>query len=158
MSEVMKHRAQPPSSNPYVAADWLRRRHPRVAELVARVAGRDTEDWVDELARAIGDCVENNRAWDAYERVHRAPDDNEAWEAWHAAGPENTGRGSAFAVMSSGEQNLVRLVATLARGSSVGDAQRVPWSVHDISFDQSGAAVVLDWLQIVRAQLLVIMD
>ena len=63
------------------------------------------------------------------------------------AGPSNTARGTAFAVMSGGEQRLVRLMATLCPST------RVAWSVSDVGFDERGAAVLHDWLQIVRAQL-----
>lgn len=56
----------------------------------------------------------------------------------------NTPRGRAFAVMSSGEQRLVRLVATLCPRT------RVLWSVDEICFDHRGAAVLQDWLAIVR--------
>ena len=67
--------------------------------------------------------------------------------AWVDAEPSNTPRGQAFAVMSSGEQRLIRLVATLC------PATRVPLSVDEIRFDERGAAVLADWLVIVRRQL-----
>ena len=62
--------------------------------------------------------------------------------AWLDAGPSNTTRGAAFAVMSGGEQRMVRLVATPCR------RPRVPWSVGDIGFDERGAAVLEDWLRL----------
>lgn len=67
--------------------------------------------------------------------------------AWLDAGPSNTARGAAFGVMSGGEQRMVRLVATLCPST------RVPWSVGDVEFDERGAAVLQDWLQIVHSQL-----
>ncbi len=67
--------------------------------------------------------------------------------AWLNAGPANTARGTAFAVISGGQQRRVRLVATLC------PQVRVAWSVSDIGFDERGAAVLHDWLQIVRAQM-----
>lgn len=54
---------------------------------------------------------------------------------------------AAFAVMASAEQRLVRLMATFC------PRVRVAWSVSDIGFDERGAAVLHDWLQIVHAQL-----
>lgn len=114
-----------------------------------RVAG-DAEDWLDELAaNAVVDCVDHARAWRAYEAEHREPLDEGAYEAWVGAGPSNTARGAAFAVMSGGEQRMVRLVATLCPRA------RVPWSVGDVGFDERGAAVFDDWLQIVHGQLAV---
>lgn len=56
----------------------------------------------------------------------------------------NTARGAAFAVISGGEQRLVRLVATLFPQA------RVAWSVSDVGFDEGGAPVLRDWLQIVQ--------
>jgi len=50
--------------------------------------------------------------------------------------------------MSGGEQRLVPLVATLCPST------RLASSVSDIGFDERGAAVLHDWLQIVHAQLL----
>ncbi|RIQ11123.1 hypothetical protein [Jiangella rhizosphaerae] len=47
--------------------------------------------------------------------------------------------------MSSGEKNLIRLLATLGG--------RAAWSLLDVSFDQRGAAVLADWLAVVHAQL-----
>ena len=131
---------------PYEAADWLRARYPWVDQLAGRIAG-DAEGWLDGLAGAVADGVANAHAWREYERRHREPMDEGAYEAWLDAGPSNTARGAAFAVMSGGEQRMVRLVATLCPRT------RVPWSVGDIGFDERGAAVLDDWLQIVHGQL-----
>lgn len=101
-------------------------------------------------AGAVLDCAEQHRAWAAYAVRVPAPadrDGDQAFDRWEAAGPVNTPRGSAFAVMSSGEQRLVRLVATLC------PRVRVPWSVDEIGFDHHSAAVLADWLAIVRRQL-----
>ncbi len=56
----------------------------------------------------------------------------------------NSARGAAFAVISGGEQRRVRLVATLCPQA------RVAWSVSDVGFDEGGALVLRDWLQIVQ--------
>ena len=133
-------------TEPYEAADWLRARHQWVDQLAGRIAG-DAEDWLDELAGAVADGVEHAQAWRDYEQRHREPLDEGAYVAWLDAGPSNTARGAAFAVMSAGEQRMVRLVATLC------PRPRAPWSVGDIGFDERGAAVLDDWLQIVRGQL-----
>jgi hypothetical protein len=127
----------------YEAARWLRVRHRWVDELVGRIE-TGTQDWLDDLAGAITDCAENAAAWREYERAHPEPFSEGAYVAWLDAGPSNTTRGRTFAVMSSGEQRLVRLVATLC------PATRVPWSVAEIEFDERGAAVLADWLVIVR--------
>ena len=122
-------------TEPYEAADWLRARHQCMDQLAGRIAG-DAEDWLGELAGAVADCVEHSQAWREYER-HREPMDQGAYVAWLNAGPSNTARGAAFAVMSGGEQRMVRLVATLCART------RVPWSVGDIGFDKRGAAVLM---------------
>lgn len=45
----------------YEAADWLRARHRWVDQLARRVAG-ESEDWLDELAGAVADCVDHAQA------------------------------------------------------------------------------------------------
>ncbi len=57
---------------PYEAADWLRARHQWVDQLASRIAG-DAEDWLDELGGAVADCVAHAEAWREYERWHREP-------------------------------------------------------------------------------------
>lgn len=131
-------------TNLYPAADWLRYRHPFLDDLVRRVAG-DLDDWLDEIAGAVFDTVDNGAAWQRYGRDHPAPtdpDDEDAYYRWEDLGPKNTSRGNAYAVMSSGEERTVRLVATLANirvsGYQPGtyeltSYQRfIPWSVHDV--------------------------
>lgn len=152
-------------TNLYAAADWLRGRHPWLDQIALRIAGH-SEEWLDELAGAILDCIEHGEAWNQYEREHPKPrdrDDEAAYDRWENAAPKNTPRGRAYAVMSGGEARMVRLVATLAnvRGEdSVGGGEyyryqrRVPWSVHDVSgWDDRGVAILEDWFRIVRAQL-----
>ena len=114
-------------TEPNEAADWLRARHQCVDQLASRIAG-DAEDWLDELVGAVADCVEHAQAWWEYERRHREPRGEGAYVAWLDAGPSNTARGSASAVMSGGEQRMVRLVATLCgadAGAVVGRRYRV---------------------------------
>jgi hypothetical protein len=147
----------------YEAADWLRSRHPWVDQLARRITrtgdsgdsgdvsggqGWAGGDWLDELAVAVNDCADHTAAWREYAARHREPAGDAAYVAWVDAGPANSVRGAAFAVMSGGEQRLVRLVATLCPST------RVAWSVSDVGFDERGAAVLFDWLQIVHAQLL----
>ncbi|PZF81591.1 hypothetical protein [Jiangella anatolica] len=131
----------------YAAADWLAGRHPWVRQLVERIAGRidDHPDWLDVITQAVNESEGDGAAWVEYERRHPAPDDDAAFWEWHAQGPKASPHVRAFGVMSSGEKNLVRLVATLGG--------RVAWSPRDVSFDQRGAAVLADWLAIVHAQL-----
>jgi len=70
--------------------------------------------------------------------AHRECADECAYVPWLDAGPSNTYRRTALAVMSGGEQRLVRLVATLCPRT------RVAWSVPNIGFDERGAAVLHD--------------
>ncbi|SDU26413.1 hypothetical protein [Jiangella alkaliphila] len=129
------------------AADWLAGRHPWVRQLVERITGPLIlrEDWLDVVTRAVNESDADGVAWVEYERRHPAPSDEVAFYRWQDAGPQSTPIAHAFGVMSSGEKNLVRLVATLGG--------RVAWSPMDVSFDQRGAAVLADWLAIVHAQL-----
>jgi hypothetical protein len=105
-------------------------------------------DWLDELAGAVTDYAGHAQPWREYELRHREPADECAYVPWLDAGPSNTDRGTVFAVMSGGEQRLVRLVATLCPST------RLAWSVSDIGIDERGASVLHDRLQIVHAQLL----
>lgn len=144
MSDTLRAATAP--SEMCEAADWLRSRHPWVDQLARRItglteAGHDGAwgDWLDELAGAVTDCADHAVAWREYEARCREPAGEGAYVAWLDAGPGNTARGSAFAVMSGEEQRLVRLVATLSPTS------RVAWSVCDVAFDERGAAVLQDW-------------
>ena len=123
--------------------DWLR----GLAERIVGPITRDRYGWRDELAGAVRDTTEHAAAMDAYEARDPAPDDDAAYDRWLAHGPQLSPRGRAFAVMSSGETRIVRLLATLS-------ADRIDWSVADVTgLDHRGARIVADWLQIVRAQL-----
>ncbi len=111
----------------YEAARWLRCRHRWVNELVARIE-TGTGDWLDDLAGAVFDGVGHAAAWREYERADPEPLNEGAYVRWVDAGPSNMARGQAFAVMSGGEQRLVRLVATLCpatRGAMVDGRDRV---------------------------------
>ncbi len=150
-------------TNLYSAADWLRYRHPWLEDLTRRIAG-DRDDWLDEIGGAVLDTVDNGAEWQRYGREHPAPahpDDEDAYYRWEDAGPKNTTRGTAYAVMSSGEERTVRLVATLANIRESGyqpgtdeltSYQRfIPWSVHDTGgWDDRGQAILEDWIRIVR--------
>lgn len=139
-----------PPTDAYVAADWLIHRHSWLRYLVGRVVGStiSNDDWLDQLATTIRETAEYREAMRAYEARRPAPADDDAYEAWLAAGPQLSSMGRAYAVMSSGEGRVLRLLATLATEKTSS------WSVHDIAaLDQRGARIVADWLQIVRAQL-----
>ncbi|WP_116949230.1 hypothetical protein [Jiangella endophytica] len=134
-------------SDVYRAADWLAGRHPWVRQLVERIAGRiDVHpDWPDTVAGAVNGHLAHSAAWAEYEDRFPPPDDDAAFWEWQERGPQASREVQAYGVMSSGEKNLVRLVATLGG--------RVAWSPMDVSFDQRGAAVLADWLAVVHAQL-----
>jgi len=147
-----------PPTNTYVAADWIVKRHPWAREMVERVVGPlgnidDNHDWLEDLAQAVRDHATHTAEWQGYESRHPAPpweDDNEEpgrkYDAWLNAGPKPTPGAAAYGPMSSGERRIVRLIATLSNNG-------VPWSVSDISFDQRGARILLDWMAVARAQL-----
>ncbi|WP_426519616.1 hypothetical protein ACPPVQ_05970 [Diaminobutyricibacter sp. McL0618] len=136
-----------PDSAWVAAADWIAERHEWLRQLVARIVlgGTSADDWLDQLVDAVIGFEEHELAWLEYERQHPAPRPESQYDAWFAAGPVATPGVQAFGLMSSGEKNLIRLVATLGG--------RVPWSVRDVSFDQRGAALLSDWLAAVHAQL-----
>ena len=155
-----------PPQNLYQAADWLRARHPFLDELVRRIAG-DSQEWLDEVAGAILDTVDNGAAWVKYGQEHRAPtgDDEDAYYRWEESGPENSPRGCAYAVMSGGEGRVIQLVATFANLREDGYApgtyeytsyQRfVPWSAHNLGgWDERGAAIFNDWVRILTSQVI----
>lgn len=131
----------------YAAADWLAARHPWVRQLAERIAGPidDHPGWPDTVTAAVNEHLAHSAAWSEYEDRHPAPDEDAAFWEWQERGPKASPPARAFGVMSSGEKNLIRLVATLGG--------RVAWSPMDVSFDQRGAAVLADWLAVVHAQL-----
>lgn len=97
------------------AADWLAQRHPWVRELVARIVpgGTTRDDWLEELTAAVQGTETFDRQWAEYARAHPAPREDAWWDTWVDAGPVPPAAVQAFGVMSSGEKNLLRLVATL---------------------------------------------
>ncbi|WP_026874254.1 hypothetical protein [Jiangella gansuensis] len=100
---------------------------------------------MDVITATVNEHLAHSAACAEYEDRYPAPDDDAAFWEWQERGPQASREVQAFGVMSSGEKNLVRLVATLGG--------RVAWSPLDVSFDQRGAAVLADWLAIVHAQL-----
>jgi len=147
-------------SNPYQAAAWLRRRHRWLDELVTRVDGPpgDPENgygWVEVIVAGFNDIYETGLRWEEYERNTPEPrdrDDDNAFYRWQDAGPQYaTYAAKAMAPMSSGELRVLRLVTTLSR--DMGQRCRTGWLVDDVDFDERGAAIVEDWISVVRAQL-----
>lgn len=151
----MDHEQVP--DNKYQAADWLRARNPWLDQLVQRIAG-DSDNWLDEIVGAVLDDTDHAAAMATYMQNNPEPFGDDEWATWESAGPQRTTRAHDFAVMSSSEQRVIRLAATLGYlveadfDSHI--MRRVPWSVDDINFgDQRGARLVEDWIRIVRAQL-----
>lgn len=145
-----------PTDHLYKSATWLLGRHPRLARLAARISGVVTiqDDQLridlDHLADVLSAVKPYHDAWDHYEYAHRAPQDDDAYEVWRAAGPkaDTSAAGLAdFLVMSSGEIAALRLLATLASTSSV-----PPFGVaHIRSLDREGQRLVEDWCAVVVA-------
>jgi len=130
-------------TDPHDAARWLLARHPWPAALVARVVG-DTPGWVDDLSCAWQDLGRWRQAWDAYAATHPAPPwgaDEGAWDAWEAAGPQPTLDAQAIAVMSTGEQAVIRLLATLTTSLT-----NLPTA------DTRSVALTVDWARLVLAR------
>jgi hypothetical protein len=136
------------------AAAWLRRRHPWLDALLTRVVGPaepDDQDawWLDELVEGFNDLIEDRRVWEEYARTHPEPSQESRWQTWHDAGPKlRTPAGRALAPMSGGEIRVLRLVTTLGGGARL----QAGWRLDDIDFDARGAAIVEDWILVVRAQ------
>ena len=137
----------PPADDSYRAGLWLMARHPRLAQLAARIAGvvavEDDGPSVDlhHLTEVVAAEPRYAAAWREYERCHRPPKDDEEWERWRAAGPQPDEfvRGlSDFLVMSSGEVVAVRLLAAFGG--------EVRLRVCDLSsLDAEGARLLADW-------------
>ena len=144
-------------SNPYQAAAWLRRRHPWLDELVTRVDGPPGDPdngygWVQVIVAGFNDMAETGERWEVYESNSPPPRDDDAFYAWQDAGPQYaTYAAKAMAPMSSGELRVLRLMTTLSRENSA--RCRTGWIVDDVDFDHRGAAIVEDWIAVVRAQL-----
>jgi hypothetical protein len=143
-------------SNPYQAAVWLRQRHPWLDELVTRVCGPDAEtgrgsEWVEAITAGFNDIDDTNDRWADYERRNPAPRDDDAFYRWQDNGPQYaTDAAKAMAPMSSGERRVLRLITTLNHS---GQRCKQGWLVDDVDFDDRGAAIVEDWISVVRAQL-----
>jgi hypothetical protein len=134
-----------PPSGLYAATLWLLGRHRALAELVDRIPGAvdvgEDDPWLDldVVARALDEHAAHVRASVEYERTHRAPGEDDAIEAWRAAGPQPTPGAEAVGAMSGSEQVRVRLLATLAR-----DGARV--RVADFArLDDDGRELLRDW-------------
>ncbi|GAB3881458.1 hypothetical protein [Terrabacter terrigena] len=152
----------PAPADSYEAAAWLRERHPWLDELLTRVVGPTDlrigrSAWLDELVDAFTELVEHGSDWRAYKAANPEPRESDDWEesertyaAWSHAGPQlRTGIAQSIAPMSSGEVRILRLLTTLGTGNRVAAG----WRVDDIAYDDRGAAVVEDWIAVVRAQL-----
>src|SRR5512147_595982 len=109
--------AAPPTDSPHRTARWLLGRYPQLAELVDRIPDAvDTDDDgpfldVDVVADAVRDLDAWQAAMAAYRTRTHEPDDNAAWYAWRAAGPQPTPGAEALATMSRTERGRVRLLA-----------------------------------------------
>jgi hypothetical protein len=146
----------PPTDQLYKSATWLLGRHPRLAQLAARIRGvvaiEDNQMGIDldHLAEVLSAVKPYHDAWDDYECSHRAPQEDDAYEAWHYAGPKADAFAvglADFLVMSSGEIAALRLLAALASTSSV-----PPFGVaHVRSLDREGQRLVEDWCAVVVA-------
>lgn len=142
-----------PPRDTYEAAAWLRRRHAWLDTLLTRVTGPSGDEyaaWLDELVDAFNDIAVTDEAWQGYQRSHPEPQDENAWETWQAAGPQlRTPAAEALAPMSGGEIRMLRLLTTFGTGPRCSAG----WRIDDVDFDDRGAAVVEDWIKILRSQL-----
>lgn len=157
----------PAPSDRYAAADWLFQRHARVQYLAARLdAGcrldGDTGFDPDVLAQAVHEADEHKLEWHDWERRNPPPRgdyDDGRYEAWVNSGPQPTPGAARFLPMSSGEKTQLRLLATLGQTNGPDAEHNYPtrgaaWGIEDVTnFDRAGAAILADWLAIVRAQL-----
>jgi hypothetical protein len=143
-----------PADHPHRSALWLLGRHVQLAVLVARVPGATGPDdqgaawpWLDLDALADAICAHDahSAAWANYERRRPAPQDDDAYDRWRAAGPSATPAASAVGVMSGSERTRLRLLATFS-------TVRVPLRASDVtSFDAAGQARLADWCEAVQA-------
>lgn len=143
------------------AVVWLRRRHEWLNELMTRAVGlddgrEDGSEWVEMIVEGFNDLYRLDERWAEYERRNRRPG-YDAPESevnrWYDNAPKcETATGRAIGPMSSGEVRMLRLITTLGRANT--DSRcRNGWVVDDVDFDERGAAVVEDWIAVVRAQL-----
>ncbi len=120
------HSTTAPAGHLYRSATWLLGRHPRLAQLAVGIHGVIAIDGgelyidLDHLADVLSAVKPYCDAWDEYEHAHRAPQNDDRYEAWHSAGPsaDTFAVGLAdFLVMSSGEVAALRLLGALASTS-----------------------------------------
>jgi hypothetical protein len=141
----------PPVDHFYRSATWLLGRHPQLAHLVDRVPGVvDLEDQepsvdLDALAEAVAEHDAVDVAWVEYERQHRTPEGDAAYEAWLVAGPVTSPAVAAVGVMSGSERTRLRLLACFAE-------RRVLFKLSDCrSLDAAGQDLLADWCRAVCA-------
>jgi len=145
---IMAIAAPPPPRDLDAAGSWLLARHPWLKQLVSQIVPTDARRegyWLTYLANAVNVADESTHAWQAYAASTVAPDTDEAFALWQAAGPPPaTAPARAYLSMSSGERSVLRLVATLGMD--------VAWSPRDLNLDSRGAAILSDWSRIVVGQ------
>lgn len=136
---------EPPQGSSWRAAAWLLGRHPQLAQLATRVPGVVTRDGdgdldvdLDTLAATFLALQEHRKAWADYEDRSSAPQDDRAYDAWQAAGPQASAAVRAVSVLSGGEGRMLRLLAFLA------PTARVPLNVGDTQGIGDGR-LVADW-------------
>lgn len=110
---------EPLADHLYRSATWLLGRHPRLAELAARITGvinRHEHDGelsinLTHLGDVFAAAPRYEAAWDDYEASNRPPEDDTAYERWRMAGPKPARFAaglSCLLVMSSGEKANLR--------------------------------------------------
>lgn len=140
----------PPNNWPWKSAMWLLGRHPRLVDLADRIPRVMVDNSIDHdhLADVVAAVPRYVEAWDAYTDAHRAPRDEDAWEAWRKAGPQTASFAyglSELLVMSSGETAMLLLLATFGH-------TRVPFRINDLSsLDEQGHRLLADWCEAVKA-------
>ncbi|MCW2538274.1 MAG: hypothetical protein JWQ26_3973 [Modestobacter sp.] len=78
-------------------------------------------------------------AWAAYEEARPAPDGDDRYDAWEAAGPQRHPMARVLGVMSRTEVARLRLLAVFS-------SQRVPLGVWDTQgLDDAGQELLFDW-------------
>lgn len=150
-ADLIDKRAEPPADHYYLSAVWLLARHYKLAALAERagvVSDEDGQLWLelDHLGEALADMDAHRAAWDAYERRHPVPSDDDRFTIWERNGPEQTNpRAKAIGVMSRTEVSRLRLLAFFS-------TERVQLRADDLAgFDAEGERLLRDWSRAVLA-------
>ena len=135
------------------AAAWLLVRHPWAAALVGRVVDVDERGaWLGRLADVVSEGQEHAQDWARRLKYNPPPVEAGDMDFWMEAVDEPSDAVMPYVVLPVEDQQVLRLLVTLHPRDEAGESAQVSWNVADVPAGARSAALVNDWLMIVRQQ------